>query len=142
MYTIDEILEHRKLWAADLRSGEYQQTFGQLRRDVEGHPSPVGHCCLGVACETAIVAGVITDYDPCDAIPSDAVSEWLGLEPGTLANTTVTDEFGSEGVETLGSMNDGGFASFIDVADMLDAGDVLIFDPLSQRYVDSQGRPL
>ena len=36
--------EARALWVKALRSGEYKQTTGQLRKDD-------GHCCLGVACD-------------------------------------------------------------------------------------------
>jgi hypothetical protein len=44
--------ELKAKWVAALRSGEYQQTTGQLRkRD--------GYCCLGVLC-----AAIAADYDP------------------------------------------------------------------------------
>ena len=36
--------EARALWVKALRSGEYKQTTGQLRKDD-------GYCCLGVACD-------------------------------------------------------------------------------------------
>lgn len=42
--------EIKKKWVEALRSGEYEQTEGQLRVDDE-KGKPVGYCCLGVLCE-------------------------------------------------------------------------------------------
>ena len=49
IYTKQEQKEHRQEWVAALRSGNYKQTQGILRRDD-------GYCCLGVACEISGLA--------------------------------------------------------------------------------------
>lgn len=57
--------QHRRKWLADLRSGDYQQTTGCMKRNaVEDHRlldprSQIGLCCLGVA---AISAGIVADH--------------------------------------------------------------------------------
>ena len=43
-------LEVLDLWLAALRSGEYTQTTGKLRRSPPAHE---GFCCLGVLCDLA-----------------------------------------------------------------------------------------
>lgn len=43
-------LEVLDLWLAALRSGEYTQTVGKLRRTHTGYE---GFCCLGVLCDLA-----------------------------------------------------------------------------------------
>ena len=43
-YTPEEQREHRQDWIKALRSGDYKQTKGRLRRGDS-------FCCLGVACE-------------------------------------------------------------------------------------------
>lgn len=45
-----EQLAFVKIWIAALRSGEYRQCSGGLRRPIIGHDF---YCCLGVACEIA-----------------------------------------------------------------------------------------
>ena len=52
--------DNAKRWVEALRSGEYAQTTGVLHRiEEEGTGEPVGFCCLGVACDLAVKAGVI-----------------------------------------------------------------------------------
>lgn len=43
-------------WLAALRSGDYRQGRNQLKTE-EGE-----YCCLGVACNLAVMAGVITEW--------------------------------------------------------------------------------
>lgn len=78
-------------WLAALRSGEYRQGAGRLRRqDVDG----AVHCCLGVLCELAAADGVAeyrhglfyglttqleTGFN--GVLPVD-VKEWAGLSNG------------------------------------------------------------
>lgn len=56
--------EVKALWLDALRSGEYQQTKGRLRRDNPIDPEDLddgynaGYCCLGVLCDLAVKAGV------------------------------------------------------------------------------------
>jgi hypothetical protein len=51
--------DNAKKWVEALRSKEFEQTRGILHC-IESTTtySPVGHCCLGVACEVAIQNGV------------------------------------------------------------------------------------
>jgi hypothetical protein len=67
--------EARELWAQALESGQYKQGYGRLA------PDDQRHCCLGVACELAVQAKVIPDYDPWDGdlAAYEPVREWLGL---------------------------------------------------------------
>lgn len=53
----------KQRWLAALRSGEYKQTTGCLRRDEadEIHAAPKGYCCLGVLCDIVDPKG--WDYD-------------------------------------------------------------------------------
>lgn len=59
-------LANIKKWHDALLSGEYPQTTGQLRDDHTDATDDKGYCCLGVACEVAILDGVPL--------------EWTGLE--------------------------------------------------------------
>lgn len=53
----DTLTPAQRQWVDALRSGEYKQTTHVLcRLDEEGEP--VGFCCLGVACDLAVKAGV------------------------------------------------------------------------------------
>jgi hypothetical protein len=111
----------RAQWCAALRSGEYQQGRGQLRR----HD---GYCCLGVLTDLAIKAGaptVLLSWDDEDEdglsvegeLPDD-VRVWAGLadndpvldpgEPGALWHTAAWH-------------NDNG-ESFAEIADLIDGG--------------------
>lgn len=40
-------------WVKALRSGEYKQTTGALRRSSATETMPEGYCCLGVLCDIA-----------------------------------------------------------------------------------------
>jgi hypothetical protein len=85
--------EQRDKWVAALRSGEYTQITGELRRwDAK---DSVGHCCLGVYCE---VAGIPYDTDAYFKLNDD------------IAN-----------VEDLWQMNDVAGASFTEIADWIEA---------------------
>lgn len=54
-------------WVTALESGEYTQTTGKLHRVAgfedadEGITRPAGMCCLGVLCDLAVKAGVISE---------------------------------------------------------------------------------
>ena len=74
-------------WAAALRSGKYQQTYGRLRRD-EPYTSittplgdePRGHCCLGVLCELAVDGGAAVSYLANEIYLPEDVWTWAGLD--------------------------------------------------------------
>ena len=105
--------ENVQAWVEALRSGDYAQGTGYLRRRDDTY------CCLGVACELAVNAGVIPaptlgnatyfygksgDYA---GLP-DEVREWLGIE-GALGQYT------ENGCGTLAHDNDNG-VTFEDIA--------------------------
>ena len=72
--------EIREQWAKDLESGDYPQGRGFLRTDG-------GFCCLGVLCEQAVRAGVISrfglDENPYTAEPAEDVSDGSASVYGT-----------------------------------------------------------
>ncbi len=117
------------VWLAALRSGEYVKTEGVLF--LKGNDErPDCHCALGVLCEEAVKAGVITadesaygndrffpDGQPGAArLVPDAVAEWAGL--GDFA----------EHEARVARNNDGGFgndpgdgaSSFEELADFIE----------------------
>lgn len=63
-----------KKWVRALRSGKYKQTQNQLADNEEG-----AFCCLGVACELAVKAKVISKYNPNGAYLPEKVRKWLGI---------------------------------------------------------------
>ena len=86
--------ENIRKWVDALRSGEYEQGAGALRRGwKESGDQRVAHCCLGVACEAAMGDGVPLRHHNFDgyigsqfigtnSVLPDVVSEWLGLIGG------------------------------------------------------------
>lgn len=103
----------KELWLAALRSGKYTQTRGRLER-TEGSVGfgpyvndPVGFCCLGVLCEVAKEAGVITDYSADAAMVPGTVQRWAGLS--------------GSGQNTLIQKNDSARLTFEQIADYIEA---------------------
>lgn len=98
------------LWLAALRSGKIKQTRLRLGRD-DG-----SRCCLGVACDVAVKAGIIDTYDPDKTdLPLD-VTEWLGLTEPEGRYRTV-----SGGVTYLVSDNDFHQKTFEQIADIIES---------------------
>lgn len=78
--------ENAKKWVAALRSGKYSQTKSKLTR-LQGSQI-VGCCCMGVACELAVEAGVKVEitsdatlrfYDSNATSLPESVIKWLGV---------------------------------------------------------------
>lgn len=122
-------------WAAALESGKYQQARNTLQRvepyehartdpGFDADNSTVGFCCLGVLCELAVAAGVVTKEDWGDTSLSNGKSvryggsesflpvgvvEWAGLDSH---NPSVRADFQDEGgaeyerVVALADLND------------------------------------
>lgn len=75
--------ENVNAWLTALRSGEYEQAKGYLETEE-------GFCCLGVACDVALKAGVnvvreVDDYgrvsyDGAALTLPESVAEWLGFK--------------------------------------------------------------
>lgn len=78
-----------KKWVAALRSGKYKRGKEQLGLVVNEKTMATKYCCLGVACELALKAGVVkkkfvgegglVTYDGHSSWLPPAVQEWLGL---------------------------------------------------------------
>jgi hypothetical protein len=114
----------KQLWVDALRSGEYPQTIGTLR-------SPDGFCCLGVLCQLAADAGIVTVQelgngrnhiyiDPAGGLPAEAVLNnaacaWAGLEGAHRWDPEIASRR-----TNLASINDGG-ATFTEIADLIEA---------------------
>lgn len=122
-YSEQETAAHRAEWVAALRSGEYQQTTGRLRRGEN-------FCCLGVACEVAGKHGITRRVgDGYAAYPEDGwpnssdlpyeVQRWLGLDSPAGALVEM-----HAGKFTLDGLNDAALWGFKQIADVIEAGKV------------------
>lgn len=128
----------QRAWVEALRSGEYEQTRGILTR-INSDEEPVGHCCLGVACDLAVKAGVI---EPGKPIGKNGVhprlrygepgfSDDLGLPPAVQRWLNVRDGDGrfvtiENGEQFLSSLNDEG-ATFTEIAAIIEENAEQIF---------------
>jgi hypothetical protein len=117
----------KQAWLAALRSGDYEQTKGALRKDD-------GYCCLGVLCDLAVQEGVVDEWvdDGFEGIAyyyfgigrsihdGDLpwpVMEWAGL---TESNPLGGDNLGDSHDRGLAGYNDSG-ATFKQIADVIEA---------------------
>lgn len=127
--------EIKAQWIAALRSGEYTQTKGYLHRTEADGDTPAGYCCLGVLCDIAekaeVVTGEIIDsgyhgapkrlryYDgDAQTLPGNVV-EWSGMRnenPAVNVHTNVRVTF-----ETLAALNDAHDYTFAQLADLIEA---------------------
>ena len=109
----------RAQWTAALRSGKYEQGTASLR-------SGNKFCCLGVLCDLAVKAGVLTGepgeagcawyyHGAIDYLP-EAVTEWAGLQD-------INQLAGDPGAtEPLAVLNDDFAWDFAQIADVIDGG--------------------
>jgi hypothetical protein len=120
--------EIKQRWVDALRSGEFEQGHGRLRR-------PAGYCCLGVLCELYrrdtgdgdwrddaendqsifVLASSGDTMMSHTAFPPNAVMRWAGLEPNHAGfnNPVVV------GGHALSHYNDHG-STFYDIAAMIE----------------------
>ena len=114
-----------KKWLRALRSGKYKQTVGNLHSKY----GEDGYCCLGVACELAVKAGVnikVTEHGgivfynrKSDFLPP-IVRKWLGFGPRNEAGMFKRkDSYTYDSYETLASLNDSRF-TFSEIADIVE----------------------
>lgn len=122
-------------WLTALRSGEYMQTNGALRR--ESLDGTVGFCCLGVLCEVLASDGRITfdkelGYPDLRNYGSDVDDEGNPVSGGAFSLPYLvremvgistdageyTDENGND--QTLISMNDSRGRTFSEIADIIE----------------------
>lgn len=120
-------------WVAALRSGEYTQTKGYLHRTEPDGDTPAGYCCLGVLCDIAekaeVVTGEIIDsglhapkrlryYDgDAQTLPGNVVV-WSGIGD---ENPIVEVYINSLRSETLATLNDSHGYTFAQLADVIEA---------------------
>lgn len=128
--------EIKQQWVNALRSGEYQQTTGTLRRET-------GFCCLGVLCDLAVKAEVISEpyrfgdpetdapervwyeYDAEPSVLTSKVQAWAGLRNESNPDVPYTEDMNndawqSRGKVSLAELNDNGY-TFTQIADIIDA---------------------
>lgn len=108
--------ENAKKWVAELRSGNYKQATGGLRKGD-------CFCCLGVACdlyakefsESWISGGTYQEFKGMEGILPEEVSAWLGL------GNREGDFYDGEGShESLADLNDSG-CTFSQIADIIES---------------------
>lgn len=132
--------EVKALWVTALRSGEYQQGQGVLRRNDH-------YCCLGVLCELAVAAeGVDVShvarktntvgvdnktttytnhrYDDEATVLPPAVLEWSGLDHSNPDTSVTASEVPKPArspntLVSVAELNDGGW-SFEQIADVIE----------------------
>lgn len=112
--------ERVALWVAYLRSGNFKQTEGTLRR-VEQGTGEKRYCCLGVACELyENMTDLRVDFMNNGILPANVVA-WFGFDRGnpTIATTVCCDDCGEEPV-SASSANDGMGWTFEQIADALE----------------------
>lgn len=129
----DPLTTEQRAWVNALRSGEYKQGREVLMN------SAGQCCCLGIACELAVKAGVPLEveekydlmqdvnarfYDDKPHYPPPPVLKWLGLrdDHGTFGGA-------AESYDCLALRNDQG-ESFEQIADLIEKhADVLFVEP-------------
>ncbi len=113
--------EIKEKWLAALRSGEYQQCAGALRRS--DHHGNLTHCCLGVLCDLAAKDGIgkweaehfiSGGYRDIGLLTGEVV-EWAGTQDYN-PDVVVDDAKGSN----LAMLNDNG-RTFAEIADVIEA---------------------
>lgn len=128
--------EARKLWIDALRSGEYLQTTGTLRRNTSDGPR---YCCLGVACEVyqkhvgdlevkPSIFGQMTNFDEQSSILPVKVQAWLDmnshgsfeLQEGDKQPAWVKDMNRKRTHSFLTEQNDQCGATFVDIANIIE----------------------
>lgn len=126
----------RAAWIEDLRSGNFAQTTGRLYRPA-GASSPPGYCCLGVLCERAVAAGLVTRHNggyvfvdgfhQSDLVLPRSVREWAGLRESDGALVQPIDYYDDDrllSAVSLAELNDGARYSFAQIADVIERGKV------------------
>ncbi|OFA33311.1 hypothetical protein BAE46_00955 [Glaciecola punicea] len=110
-----------RLWIADLRSGEYQQSTGNLENNE-------GFCCLGVGCKTAQKNGIkIYAYEDKLESKGKIIGFSLRKQKSALKWLNLQNPFGEfrgssfKSCDTLIDLNDEENYSFNEIADFIEA---------------------
>lgn len=121
-------------WIDSLRSGDYKQGKGALRRLEDSY------CCLGVLCEVAVKEGAIPaatlstdgdcyDYDEASAMLPMSVIKWAGMRyegeerppsPEDLDDFEGSGRYADEGTNSLVYANDSRSLTFDEIADLIE----------------------
>lgn len=121
--------EVKEKWLAALRSGDYVQGTGTMRRIPDDGPDRF--CCLGVLCEVAITEGVAVRreqvvgryaYDGRVGFLPDSVRDWAGLDEDSvrIPSAAVSDIFPLSATDVnISGVNDRG-VPFEDIANLLE----------------------
>ena len=114
----------KNAWTKALRSGEYKQAKGCLKRHLpEGG---VGYCCLGVLAEICgakpITEEVLDDFNECEPVKQAFIGgidvNDISLRGYTKIPKILHGEFGAP--NSLAIMNDKDNKSFVEIADWID----------------------
>lgn len=146
-------IELKEKWVAALRSGDYPQARGGLRRYRTNYDADenhrvrgelIGYCCLGVLCE---IAG-LPKYEPGDTSFGGYIfDEELGVKSDTALPSS--DEYFLDGPTEghLIGLNDSEKKDFKEIADWIEAyivpdlnggvAGAVLSDP-SQEYIEQQ----
>lgn len=138
--------EVKALWLDALRSGEYEQGQNFLHSEKDGKHT---YCCLGVLCDLAVKAGVLSETVSMEYVDPDGdedittlhgyghetgvlpkvVQKWAGLDGGTAWRVDADGEYRSfeagngKVFTTLSQLNDGlpvdGFTTVANVIEWL-----------------------
>jgi len=110
--------DEKKDWLEALRSGEYKQGKGKLRRTVKGE---VRHCCLGVLCDLRDPEGWgtkskhswhdVKSDDVCTEDNDRGIIDWDQAD----ALLSISVPYGLRVTHRLAGLNDGG-RSFEEIA--------------------------
>jgi len=125
--------EVKELWLAALRSGDYVQGQNQLTELPDLESGPARHCCLGVLCELAVAAGVVSfvrdvqdhrTYDGEVNYLPPSVHEWAGISRNPMIRDLETSEVDQTCLVPLAALNDGASGlrqrSFTEIADLIE----------------------
>jgi hypothetical protein len=117
--------EIKSLWVEALRSGEYRQAQGKLRKDE-------GYCCLGVLCEIAVIKGIISSertyryHDPEFVWSYGKDKDWYSLPVEVKDWADVRDDLIPDedcdlvdAIDHLIGLNDTG-STFSEIADLIE----------------------
>jgi hypothetical protein len=123
--------EVKTKWLTALRSGEYEQGYGNLRRDHNNHKR---FCPLGVLCDLAVKEGITTessvnektrngdyiitlyDYDNIESVLPRSVRQWAALDfADPILKQPLLHRTG-----TITLLNDYYHCNFSEIADMIE----------------------
>jgi len=142
MNPVSSLNPNARKWIAALRSGLFQQGNGYLRKDEENGPTL---CCLGVACELAILDGVeikkkrneadgIYRYEETESILPEEVRKWLGLRSSDGGFDKAILFGFSDRAHSLTQLNDHARYDFNMIADFVELNPPGLFGDPNEIY--------